>query len=68
MYNLSWEEAQKAMSEGKKVKHRYFSTEEYFHLVDGRIYGEDGVCMNDGFHTDWYTGEEWQKTGWAIVH
>jgi len=62
MYNLSWEEAQQAMSEGKKVKHRYFCLGEWFHMVDGVLYCENRYNMSR-----WYKGEEWQKSGWAIV-
>jgi len=63
MYNLSWEEAQKAMSEGDKVKHRHFCCDEWFQMINGVIYCEGEYNMSR-----WYKGDEWQKTGWTIVH
>ncbi len=62
MYNLSWQEAQQVMSEGKKVKHRHFCSGEWFEMKDGLIVCEGGYDM-----TNWYIGDDWQKSGWAIV-
>ena len=60
--NMSWEEAQAAMREGKKVRNFYFSSCEFFRMDNGSIVCENGYSMSG-----WYRGEEWQKTGWSII-
>jgi len=60
---MTKEEAIKAMSEGKKVTHRYFSPDEWATIVDGKILLEDGVrCsiteffkwrQDPSFDTEW---------------
>lgn len=50
-----------AMEEGKKVRHRYFSSDEWISLVDRRIISEDGVRHDEfwelhadaAYETDW---------------
>lgn len=59
---MSWREAQKAMWEGKRVRHEYFTDEEFFEIKGSKIIAEDGCNMEL-----WYIGEDWQKTGWSVV-
>lgn len=62
MAKLNWKEAQQAMREGKRVRNQYFTSDEWFEMVDGRIYAEDGCSM-----AGWYRGESWQDEGWSVV-
>lgn len=61
---MTAEEAVQAMTEGKKVSHRYFSPGEYIYMKqDGFIYTEDDACFNSNgidFWTD-RKGSEWQS-------
>lgn len=59
---MNWTEALEAMKQGHKVVNSYFCTGEYFHMIGGDVYGEDGVPM-DG----WYQDQDWQKSGWTVV-
>ncbi|AEJ81391.1 gp15 [Erwinia phage vB_EamM-Y2] len=59
---MSWEEALKALREGKRVSHEYFTPDEWFEMKDGRIYCEGGYPMDR-----WFTGDDWQLTGWSII-
>jgi hypothetical protein len=59
---MNWEEAQTAMRQGFAVRHEYFTSDEYFYMRNGHVVCEDGYPT-----AGWYTGEEWQKTGWSIV-
>lgn len=58
---MTFDEAIEVMKTGKRVKHEYFTSEEFFEMNNGMIFAEDGCPM-----TGWYTGEEWQKTGWSL--
>lgn len=58
---MSWEEALRAMLDGKVVQNRHFTSEEWFHMRDGVIFAEDGCCMQG-----WFTGESWQMVGWSV--
>ncbi len=61
MYSMSWEEAQKAMSEGKTVMHEYFTPDEFFRIRNGQLVDEADLPMDR-----WYCGEDWQKKGWRL--
>ncbi|ENB9456644.1 hypothetical protein [Morganella morganii] len=62
---MNRDEAFKALLDGKKVTHKYFTKSEYLYMVGGVITGEDGVnlhshffntdFMSDGFHI--YNGD-----------
>lgn len=60
---MTWEEAKQAMKEGKRVRQKYFCSEEFFEMRNGRIFAEDGCPMDN-----WYIGEDWQKEGFSIVN
>lgn len=62
MYNLNWEQAQEAMREGRRVKNRYFTDEEFFYMENDRVVDEEGYPM-DG----WYRGYYWQDEGWKVL-
>lgn len=62
MYNLTWIQAQEAMREGKRVKNSNFTDEEFFYMVDGKIWDEQGYPM-----AGWYRGYDWQDEGWMII-
>lgn len=65
MYNLSYTQAVAMMEQGYKVKHKYFTNEEYFHMPvnnGGSMVDEAGYPMDN-----WYRGEEWQNEGWMVV-
>lgn len=60
---MNWSQALSAMEKGLRVRHEYFTKEEYFELRDGRLTAEDGCSMRG-----WFRNEEWQKTGWSLHH
>lgn len=62
MFDKTWEEAQEAMRRGKKAVHKYFCHGEFFIIRGGLLLDEEGYRM-----AGWYTGDDWQNTGWAIV-
>lgn len=62
MYNLTWTQAQEAMREGKRVKNRHFTNEEFFYMEDGKILDENGYPM-----AGWDKGYDWQHEGWMIL-
>ena len=62
MYNLNWTQAQEAMREGKRVKNRHFTDEEFFYMENGQLWDEMGYPM-----TGWYKGYAWQEEGWMVI-
>lgn len=62
MYNLNWEQAQEAMREGKRVKNRHFTDEEFFYMENGQLWDEMGYPMGA-----WYRGYDWQDEGWMVI-
>ena len=56
---MTKEEAIKAMSEGKKVRHRYFSFDEWMTMKDGMIVLEDGVICPPQEFWQWRTDSRW---------
>lgn len=64
--SLTREEAMEAMLQGKKVRHRYFSDEEYMTIENGKILLEDGVkCSYEEFWK--YRNLEGWKDGYELV-
>ena len=61
------EQAIKAMQEGKKVWHRYFSSEEWVTMKDGMIHLEDGViCYPEEF---WNSRQDvYWEYDWMIIN
>lgn len=62
MYNLTWTQAQEAMREGKRVKNRHFTDEEFFYMENGQLWDEMGYPMGA-----WYRGYDWQDEGWMVI-
>lgn len=60
-------QALKALKEGYKVTHRYFTPEEYIYMKDGDIFTEEGYNAGDEYCEFWTSKNtvEWQ-TGWEI--
>lgn len=61
------EEAYKAMQAGMKIQHRYFTNDEYYHMVPGhgvRIVAEDGVNHTKVFWDE--ADGNWRKDGWEV--
>jgi hypothetical protein len=62
---MNKEEALKEMESGKKVTHRYFSSEEYMTMEKGRIVFEDGArCSVQAFFH--YRDQEAWNDGYAL--
>ena len=62
MYNLNWTQAQEAMREGKRVKNRHFTDDEFFYMENGQLWDEMGYPMEA-----WYRGYDWQDEGWMVI-
>ncbi|UIB81328.1 hypothetical protein [Flyfo podovirus Tbat2_2] len=53
---MNRDEAYQAMRNGKKLTHKYFTSDEYIHIVDGCIVNENGRYSGyDFFYTDFMT-------------
>ena len=62
---MTKKEAIRAMREGKKVTHDYFTKEEWMTMENGQLVLEDGVrCSPDEFWR-WRTHEGWEN-GYSI--
>lgn len=59
---MTWNEAINQMKLGKKIRHEYFSSEEFFEMKNNKIVCEQGCDM-----TNWYRDEEWQKDGFYVI-
>jgi hypothetical protein len=60
---MTIEEAKQALREGKKITHRYFSSDEWVEMRNGYIKSEDGVTHHEFWSLR--TAEGWQ-TDWEI--
>jgi len=59
-------EAILAMREGKKVRHDYFSPDEWMTMTpDGKILLEDGVICSQKEFWQWRVEKQWD-TGWEL--
>lgn len=56
-------EAYNSMKTGSKVKHKYFTNNEFLHMVDGIITNEEDY----NFESWWNGKETWKETGWSIT-
>lgn len=61
---MTKQEALKALAEGKKIRHRYFSDDEYIVEQNYNLIDEKGYLMRDFWK--YRTTEDWD-TGWEIV-
>lgn len=53
----------RARAEGVKIRHAYFTPEEYFEWKDGKLRCELGYDMSK-----WFKNEKWQLDGpWYVV-
>jgi len=60
-------EAYEAMTQGHRIRHEYYTPEEYaFINKDGKIETEDGCVMGSRFDEFWAYYQKWE-TGWSIV-
>lgn len=58
---MTKEEAIKAMQDGKKVTHRYFSSNEWMSMHDGLIVLEDGAMCTPYEFWRWRTDPVWNN-------
>lgn len=63
---MTWNEAYQKMQEGHKVRHEYFSDNEWMMMHDGKYKFEDGVICNPYMFWIDRAGVPWQ-TGWSVV-
>jgi hypothetical protein len=64
---MTKEEAIKAMSEGKKVTHRHFSSNEWMIMNGNQILLEDGIQCSQYEFWRWRTDESWND-GYEIFN
>ncbi len=60
---MTLEEAKKTAQQGIKVKHRYFTENEYMTMAGNQITFEDGVRI---FFDEWVEGKDYLKDGWSL--
>lgn len=61
---MNRQEAYKEMQNGEKISHRFFASDEYYCIKNGKIIAEDGVN-----HTSIFWSEDdnnWRSDGWYI--
>ena len=64
---MTKQEAYKAMEEGHKVRHRYYTSDEYIFLnKNGLIESENGYVHGDRFNEFWIVYQKWEN-GWSII-
>ena len=64
---MTKKEAYQAMVSGLKVRHEYYSSNEYVFInKDGKIQTEDGCIHGKQFDEFWNIRQVWE-TGWSIV-
>lgn len=54
-------EAYIAMKQGHKVATQYFTSNEYLHVVNGKITTEDGYIMTNFWNEDYQKDIKWFK-------
>ena len=64
--NLTKEEAIFAMNQGKRVRHRFFTKDEWMTMRGGMIHLEDGVVCPPEEFWQWRTAPEWDN-GYCIL-
>lgn len=60
-------EAIQALKDGKKVRHGYFSKDEWVKQTGNRFEFEDGVICDPMEFWHYRQGDGW-KTGWEIIN
>lgn len=63
---MTRQEAYKAMKNGSKITHGYFSEGEYYQLVGNKIIAEDGINHTAIFWSE--DNNNWRETGWEICN
>lgn len=67
-YNLTKDEAIKAMKKGKKVTHKYFSENEWMVMSPSGFYEfEDGYSISPSEFWGTRNDKEVWETGWKII-
>lgn len=62
---MTQQEAIAAMKQGKKVTHRYFSSDEWVTLQNGKLVTEDGCIHNWTMFWTIRSSEYWE-TDWSL--
>lgn len=60
---MTLEEAKEKAQQGIKVKHNYFTDDEYMTMKGNLITFEDGCSI---FFDEWVEGKEYLKDGWSL--
>lgn len=68
MSNLTKKEAYDAMTEGHRVRHRFYGDEEYIFidLDTGKIKDEQGYDLGSSHDEFWAKYQKWER-GWSIL-
>lgn len=64
--SLSRDAAKDALLLGKKVRHRYYTRDEYLLLNDGVLITEDG-CRHGGFEDAFWSKYQVWPDGWEVI-
>lgn len=67
---MNRDEAYQAMLNGEKITHKYFTPDEYIHIVDGCIVNENGRYPGYDFSmlVSWLTGSQFIKVTRNEIH
>jgi hypothetical protein len=65
---MTLNEALKALRKGLKVSHKYFTSDEYVHMVDDSILTEDGYNFEGEFFTRKHFRDGWDLHDSEIAH
>lgn len=64
---MTKKEAIDAMQEGKKVRHHYFTHEEFITMKYGRIYDENGINFSPGEFWSFRNGKEYEDEWYLFM-
>ena len=66
---MNKQEALRAMKDGKKICHEYYSDKEYLYINpdNGNIHTEDGVDCGTEQNVFWTNIQKWEA-GWSIYN
>ncbi|MEJ8803131.1 hypothetical protein [Pontibacter sp. H249] len=67
MDNLTRQEAKDALLQGKKVRHKYYTPEEWLKLENGTLKTEDG-CSHGSFLDEFWTKYQIFPDGWEVIN
>jgi hypothetical protein len=64
---VSKEDAYELMMQGHKIRHEYYTDDEYLYMKNGIIYDENEYRMGYGHEEFWQRIQKWEM-GWSTIN